>query len=597
MLRPARGGLNPINRQSTETAASDAPGLRAVRGRAAEIVCALLLVLMAAQMLTVVARKSITADEIVMIPAGWDHLTSGNFQLVNEHPPLSKLLAALPLPLIRPKLKRSAETGADPLSPEEKWAREIGFWEENRAAFESISFRARVPLIALACALGLLIFIFARDLFGAHAAALAVALYSLEPTVLAHGRVVQTDVPAAFGYLLFCYALYAYARAPHTARAAALGLASGLAIVAKFSMLLVAPLLVGLFALQLLRAARPRRLTFVAHGLCVVAASLFVVNAAYFFTGRPLLGSDARWLAEAFPANAELVTRAARALCQVLPTDFVLGVLWQLQHNGNGHPASLLGMQSRTGWWYYFPVAFALKTTLPFLLVSLAALGWGARELLRGRDWRFLVVLLPLVVYTAFVMTSRINIGVRYLLPAYPFMFIAGGALLERLARCARYRRAGLAAVVAVLAWVGVEAARAYPDHMVYLNQLAGGAEHWQYLSDSNVEWGDDTRELAAYLRARGETQVRSAALGATYMLRYYGVENVNLFSPSGAPLPETRYVAIGASFLNGSTVPGGMIRGRTLDEAERVNFFDAYRRRVPEAVFGGSIYLYRERE
>lgn len=90
---------------------------------------------------------------------------------------------------------------------------------------------------------------------------------------------------------------------------------------------------------------------------------------------------------------------------------------------------------------------------------------------------------------------------------------------------------------------------------------------------------------------------MRSAVLGATYMLRYYGVENVSLFSSLDVPLPETHYVAIGASFLNGLTVPGGTIRGRTLSEEQRVNLFDAYRQRVPEAVFGGSIYLFRERE
>lgn len=190
-----------------------------LRRHAAEIVCASLLVLIAVNMLTVIARKSITADEIVMIPPGWEHLTARDFQLVNEHPPLSKLLAALPLLFIQPEITRRAGTGAEtPLSAEEKWTRQISFWEDNRVAFERISFWARVPMIALACALGVLIFIFTRDLFGARAAALAVALYSLEPTALAHGRVVQTDIPAAFGYLLFCYALHAYTRAPQTMR-------------------------------------------------------------------------------------------------------------------------------------------------------------------------------------------------------------------------------------------------------------------------------------------------------------------------------------------------------------------------------------------
>jgi hypothetical protein len=134
------------------------------------------------------------------------------------------------------------------------------------------------------------------------------------------------------------------------------------------------------------------------------------------------------------------VLGTARVLSYVLPTDFVLGVFWQAWHNRQGHPASLLGMYSPTGWWYYFPVAFALKTTLPFLLLSLASLAWGAYEFFKRRDRRFLILLTPFALYTAFVLLSRINIGVRYYLPAFPFLFILGGALLDRLLNSAGAR-------------------------------------------------------------------------------------------------------------------------------------------------------------
>jgi hypothetical protein len=122
------------------------------------------------------------------------------------------------------------------------------------------------------------------------------------------------------------------------------------------------------------------------------------------------------------------------------------------------------------------------------------------------------------------------------------------------------------------------------------MNQLASGRPHWYYLSDSNVEWGDDVGDLAAYLRARGETRVRAILLGGFATLGYYGVEYVDALTLPVVDKPETRYVAIGASFLNGSTVSGRA----GLSEEQRVNYFDAYRRRVPEAVFGNSIYLYR---
>ncbi|HEX3557964.1 MAG TPA: glycosyltransferase family 39 protein [Pyrinomonadaceae bacterium] len=566
--------------------------------RRAALACAALLVVASLQMLAVVARKSITVDEIVMIPAAYYHLAAGNLQLVNEHPPLSKILAAVPLLFVQPDEVRPEQTGLPPDSPEWKWAYQESFWENNPGLFESLSFWPRLPMIALTCALGLFVFLFAREMFGARAALFAVALFAFEPTVLAHGRVVQTDIPAAFGYLLLFFALQRYHAAPAPRRALWLGVAAGVAMLSKFSMLLAGPVLAVYFLARLWRAPRSghARSSVLRHAALVALAALLVVNAAYFFQHRPLGDADALWIQKAFPSHGGALMTTASALSYLLPTDFVLGVFFQIWHNGEGHPAGLLGMYRSTGWWYYFPVAFALKTPLPFLLLSLASLVWAVREWLQRRDPRLLWLLVPFALYTAFVLFSNIDIGVRYYLPAYPFLFILSGALLERLLRSRRARRAGALAAAALLCWTVVEAARAYPDHMSYMNQMASRAPHWWYLSDSNVEWGDDVHDLAAYLRARGETRVRGAFLGGFLTLHHYGVDYLDLLVADPSKLPAARYTAIGASFLNGSTVP---LRkrpdGSTQTDAERVNSFDAYRRRAPEAVFGGSIYLYRE--
>src|SRR5882672_3528202 len=210
-----------------------------VSARRGELMCGLLLAAAVLQMLSVIGRKSITVDEIVMIPSSYYHLVTGNSQLVNDHPPFAKFLAALPLLFIQPNEIQPQQIEGPPQSEQQEWSYLISFWENNPAAFETISFWSRVPMIALTVMLGVLIFVVARELFGMRAAVLAVAIFSLEPTVLAHGRVVQTDIPAAFGYLLFFFALHRYLRAPTFRRAVWLGLAAALAILAKFSMLLV----------------------------------------------------------------------------------------------------------------------------------------------------------------------------------------------------------------------------------------------------------------------------------------------------------------------------------------------------------------------
>ena len=252
-----------------------------------------------------------------------------------------------------------------------------------------------------------------------------------------------------------------------------------------------------------------------------------------------------------------------------------------------------MGRYGYEGWALYFPAAFALKTTLPFLLTSAAALVWGGRRLFERREWRMLWLLAPVALYTLLSVSSRINIGVRHFLPVFPFLFILGGALLDRLLQVRR--RSSLAAVALLLCWVVFEAARAYPHYIPYMNQLAWRRPHWYYLTDSNVEWGDDVRELCLYLRARGETKVRAALLdGITFndysveyarTLDHYGVEYVNLVSAEGERA-ETLYVAVGASYLNGALLAA-------VPAPQRMKVLE-YRGRTPEAVFGGSVYLYR---
>jgi hypothetical protein len=272
-----------------------------------------------------------------------------------------------------------------------------------------------------------------------------------------------------------------------------------------------------------------------------------------------------------------------------------MGVFWQLHHSHEGHPAGLLGMYSSHGWWYYFPVAFALKATIPFLLLSLGSLVWSVARIIRLIEWPFFILLIPFVIYTALLMASPLNIGVRYYLPGYVFLVILSGAFLNALFAATIPKPARIASVAlsaVALAWISFESLRAYPNYMPYMNQLASARPHWWYLSDSNVEWGDDTRELADYLRARGETRVRAMLLGGFATLDAYGVNYQDALAPTTDAPP--RYTALGASFLNGSTVPFYEVQGQRVPDEVRINTFRSYRRRIPEAVIGNSIYVYR---
>lgn len=572
-----------------------AGSLRFANQSAAHLIAAALLLVMVINLLSVVARKSITIDETLAIPAGYYYLADRAFHIDCDHPPLPKMLAALPLVFLPLEAPQLADLNREP-SADQTLVAANRFWTTNRQHFKRVFFWARVPMVILTLLLGALVFIFVRRLFNVRAAVLAVALFSFEPTILAHGRVVK-DIHVAFTYLLFFFALYLYGSRPSLRRASWLGLACGIALVAKYSMVILVPVLIASFCFFVIRPpSGTARRTILMQFLIAAFFTLLMVKAAYLFVNQPLIDADIESLVRNDPARSTLLLAALKRSSAFAPPYFLYGVYRTFIHNEVGHPAFLLGAYSDHGWWYYFPVAFALKTTIPFLLITLGSLAWAAYGALR-REVRFLILLAPVGIYGLMAMFAGINIGIRHLLPAFPFLFILGGALLDRVLRVRRNPRLAVVAVVVLIAACAAEAVRAYPNYIPYMNQLASVRPPWQFLSDSNVEWGDDTGAVAEYLKERGETRVRASFLGGPVLLPLYGVEYIDLLSPPGTPQPETLYVALGASFLNGSTVPGWSEgSGRETKEKQR-NFFADYRNRTPEAIFGSSIYLYRVNE
>ena len=548
----------------------------------AELICALLLVVMGLNFLSVLPRKNLTLDETIHIPAGFYNL-HGNLAINIEHPPLVKMLSALPL-----LFTHTQAAAVDPQREYSDYQIAQNFWRANDAHYEALTFWPRVPMIAIALLLGALIFFCARRLFGPRTALLAAALYALEPTVLAHGRVVQTDIASALAYLLLSFALYFYLQTPNFRYALYVGLSAGLALSTKFSMVALAPFaIVPLLGLFIFAPRLGQKRGLVAAQLAIATVALImIVNAGYFFhhpkQRYTLSFYDSGSSATTHQPLPELAGQAFMAVQHIIPADFIHGMLRVVVLDQARSPAGLLGMYSKEGWWYYFPVAFGLKTTIPFLLLSVVSIVWALWILFRKRDERVLVLLVPIFSFAALAMMASTNIGIRHLLPVYPFLFIMGGAFLDHLLSYRRQRvmMAGILAVV--LAWMGIEAIRAYPDYLTYMNEFASRAPHWYYLSDSNVEWGDDVKGLAAYLHERGEDTVSEAIWGFE-ILEKYGIRKAD--APSNPDEAMTRYVAVGASFLNGSVNP-----------SRNPNDYAAYRELKPEKIIGGSIYVYRIR-
>jgi 4-amino-4-deoxy-L-arabinose transferase-like glycosyltransferase len=544
------------------------------------------LLLMASNCVLAIHRTGLTSDEVIHIAAGYYSLSAGEYRMNAEHPPLAKMWSALPLMLFLPHDEGPANA---PGNFSQRGGQYYGhFWNVYQDAYLRICFWARTAMVAFTVALGSLIFVATRRWFGPVAAVFAVLLYTFEPTVLGHGRLVHTDIPATLMYLLFFVALDQYRERLSISRALVVGFVTALALLTKFSMIILLPVAGAFFIVRFWRTRGSSNARWSLAGHLSLASLVFVltIQAVYAFRNPPL-EPEVKWI-QSVSRYPVVVERTIETLSPLFPRDFLFGIYVVTMHNSGGHSASVLGNYDYRGWWYYFPVAFLLKTFIPFLLLSVAAIVWSLRRVTHG-DRSLWYALIPLALYSAMAMTSGINIGVRHFLPAFPFLFMLSGAFLAAVSRDAP--KAGGILAAGVISLMAIEAVATFPYYISYVNQLKGQNPGWRYLSDSNVEWGDATPELAAYLKARGVNQVSGALLGGNLTLHAYGIEFMDLFGRP--PRPQTQYVALGASFLNGSTVEYGDASNGRETELQRINFFDAYRSRRPVAVFGNSIYLF----
>src|SRR5208282_4488070 len=178
-------------------------------------------------------RNSITWDEDDHIYAGYMSWKHGDFGLNPEHPPLVKLVAALPLldmPLKMPVLQ-------DRMFKHEAFLGGKDFFFKNDA--NAMLFRARMAVTFFTLLLALLVFLAAQEMFGTVAGFIALGLLVFDPNLLAHGAVVGTDVGLSCFTFASVYAFYRYVKSPSPWRLIVVGIATGLALTCKHTGILV----------------------------------------------------------------------------------------------------------------------------------------------------------------------------------------------------------------------------------------------------------------------------------------------------------------------------------------------------------------------
>ena len=474
-----------------------------------------LIVLFAAELFFSARQESQTFDEPAHLYAGYGYWLHSDFGVNPEHPPLVKLVASLPLLVSRPNYPA-------PIPLFFRFQSGFGGMMLMSAPnAQSILAQARCAVSIFAFVLALLIVLAAREMFGDAAALIALLLFVFDPLILAHAPLIGTDMGATCFIFATVYAFYRYCKQPSYLRLGLCCFAAGLSLAAKHSAILLFPILGMLILGELLfvrdhaymskPAIPPLRQWLKAAGIfatiLTIAVAILWAFYGFRYAARPAGGqivppTDAYIQQLHRPVDRAVIGFAARH--HLLPESYLFGFTDVTMLSREGRSMFLLGKLYAEGRWFYFPVTFVIKSTIGFLLL-LAVLPF-ARALRQSQFRREAVfLLLPPAIYLASAMTSKLNIGVRHILPIMPFLIVlaAGGAVA-----LARQSRAWAWVVGVLVAIHAASSLYAYPNYLPYSNEAFGGVNGtWRVLGDSNVGWGGGLKAMHSDLAARNITQ------------------------------------------------------------------------------------------
>jgi 4-amino-4-deoxy-L-arabinose transferase-like glycosyltransferase len=553
-------------------------------------------------------QENPTVDEVVHLPAGVTYWQKGTFRLYHHNPPLVKLVAALPVVLAGPETEPAYRTPSwrsnDPSPP--TFSQEFAYLNASRY-FELFQLaRLAMPLFSVVG--GVVVFLWSRRLYGVWGGLLSLSLWVLCPNVLAHARLVTTDMGSTALGVAATYFFWRYLERPGWSRAAAAGVALGFAQLTKFSMLLLYGVWPFFWLLWLVlkvaktqrRAAIPRAL---AHAIAIVAISIVTIDAGYFFEGvgiplgafevgsgsltrpvspgmtRPRSTNPALDLTWRFRVNRLRGTWLGHVPCP-LPEHYVLGFDEQKieaegiprrfraamaahalapadadskpadaaargdrlasapsatessDETSEGYPVYLNGVLRRTGWWYYYLLALAYKVPEGTWILVLLSIGVGAfaRPKYWNRADEIVLWTVPAVVLFAMSFLTDINLGLRYVLPIAPYVFIATGKLAPWvLGRAGTRKWLAAGIVVGSLGLTAAAIASIHPSYLAYFNWASGGPDRDPArLVDSNLDWGQDLITLRRWCHAN----IPGQPIG----LAYFGQINPSIFALRGEP-------------------------------------------------------------
>ncbi len=548
-----------------------------------------------------------TFDETAHIAAGYSYLSQQDYRLNPEHPPLIKDIAAFPLLFSDLNFPRDHSSWIQAENPvwwlQFDFASQFLYQSGNNP--DQIMLLARTSMILVLLFLIGLVFFWCKKNFGQQTALLSLVLMCLSPTLLAHGRLVTTDVGAALGVVMTIFFWLRLLKKPQLLNIILAAVILGISLLFKFSLVLLIPFL----AIITLMYAWVKQKSFIKYSLTAILVGLIalilVIWPIYYFHtfNYPIQQQvkDTTFNLENSSApeivSDILIWMSSQPVLRAI-SQYFTGFIMVASRTAGGNTTFFLGQISAESWKTYFPVVYLIKVPLSFHLLTLIALGFFINSFRRKKNiavkqwiakyFPEISIFLFIVIYWAVSIKGNLNIGIRHLLPVFPLTIILVSRFisfwLKKPYLKTKYLLLGL-----IIFWQFTSIVRIYPHFLAYFNQLTGGPTNgYQYVTDSNLDWGQDLRRLASFVEKNKIESIYLNYFGGGSPEYYLGSKYHRWDSRQDPnQLPANSYLAVSVNELQG----GRAIPVKGFDGGN--GYYQWLNQYKPIAVIGYSIFVY----
>ena len=562
-------------------------------------------------------QESAIMDEVAHIPAGYSYLTQRDMRLNPEHPPLLKDLSAIPLLFIKNiNFPSDLKSWKDEINSQ--WDFGFNFLYNSGNDADKIIFWARIPMLLLLVLVAFFLYRWTKELYGKWPALLAIFLFSFSPTFIAHGRYVTTDVGAAFAFFIASYYFVKWIQNPSKKNLILAGIFFGIAQLIKFSLVLLIPYFGILLLIWIYIKWREGNklakvfVSYIGKFLLIMVIGYVLVYPVYLFhvSNYPYEKqfADMEYTASHFRFAATYKPMVWMVKQPILRpyAQYLMGLFMVFQRATGGNTTYFLGEVNNKGWLNYFPVVYAIKPPLVLHILTIIALlflAWqipkGALKKLRQSFAPFLkkwfpeiAMLIFLGIYWTASITSNLNIGVRHILPTFPFVYILICGQIDRIFHYLRERKESIrpymALLVVLLVWYALSSLAIFPYYLTHFNELVGGpTKGYLYVTDSNLDWGQDLKRLAKWVDEQGIQKIKVDYFGGATVDYYLKGKYEGWHAENDPKDAKGSWLAISATFLQQNrAVPTKGFKGKT----DNYLWLNQYQ---PVTVIGNSIFVY----